>query len=98
MGFGPTVQSLNKKQVKKNNRNAPARSYINVEENVYISPRERDDDKNKNMTKRTSEEIDFTKPRDLYNRQNRLKNDIETVSALPNPDRDDILKHIQNQR
>jgi hypothetical protein len=48
-----------------------------------------DDDKNKNMTKRTTEEIDFTKPRDLYNRTNRLQTSLERVNELPNPDKDD---------
>jgi hypothetical protein len=41
------------------------------------------------MTKRTTEEIDFTKPRDLYNRTNRLQTSLERVNELPNPDKDD---------
>jgi hypothetical protein len=96
VGFGRSVLRPNKKQTKKNNRNALARSYINVKENVFVSPRERDDDKNKNMTEKITNEIDFTKPRDLYNRTNRLQTSLERVNELPNPDKDDILAHVQH--
>ena len=68
MGFGRSVlrPNKNKKQTKKTNRNAPAWSYINVKENVYVSPRERDDDKNKNMTEKITKEIDFSKSKYLH--------------------------------
>ncbi len=48
--------------------------------------------RNKNVTECKSEDIDFTKPRDLSNRPVLFKN---SLSAVNNPDRDDILTHIQ---
>jgi hypothetical protein len=48
-------------------------------------------EKNRKVT-----DIDFSKRRDLYNRQNLLQNSLEKVNELPNPDKDDILIHIQH--
>jgi len=51
--------------------------------------------KNRKVAEETNKEIVFTKPRDLYNRHERLKIGLERVNGLPNPDKDDILKHVQ---
>jgi hypothetical protein len=49
-------------------------------------------EKNKKLTPSP----DFSKRRDLYNRQNLLQNSLEKVNELPKPDKDDILIHIQH--
>jgi len=68
-------------------------------ENINVSPEPRNDGNNKQVIDQTKEkttkQIDFSKPRDLYNRQGQLEYNLERVNELPNPDRDDILTHIQ---
>ena len=95
MGFGRSVRSPNKKQTKKNNRNARVRSYINVEENVKVIHQTRSDGKNKKVARKITKEIDFSKPRDLYNRSNQMKASLKRVNELSNPDKEDILTHVQ---
>ncbi len=47
------------------------------------------------MTHKAAAQIDFSKPRDLYNRSNRLQTSLERMNELTNPDRKDILVHVQ---
>lgn len=95
-GLKSSVRSLKKEQNKDKIGKNKANKRVNlVYGNIKRIPRGMSGGKNKKVTERTSEEIDFTKPRDLYNRQDRLKNSLETVNALPSPDREDILTHVQ---
>ena len=47
------------------------------------------------MAEKITKEIDFSKPRDLYNRAYRLQTNLERVNELPNPDKD---AHLFNSR
>lgn len=48
------------------------------------------------MTEYTCEEVDLTKPRDLYNRPKKLKNALCKIYSLDEPDKTDILKFVQH--
>jgi hypothetical protein len=84
VGFGCSVRSLNKEQSKKSKSNNTGYHINSKVLSAY--------EKNKKLTPSP----DFSKRRDLYNRQNLLQNSLEKVNELPKPDKDDILIHIQH--
>ncbi len=90
MGLGCSVQSLNKekKNFKCKKQSKEAINYIVIDPIVKRQ--------GETMAEKIHEAIDFSKNRDLYNRTNRLQTSLDRVNGLPNPDKDDILAHVQH--
>lgn len=91
VGLVRSVRRPTRKERNPIKKNKCQEASVNI--NTLPDPRARQ--QNKIMTDKISEEIDFSKPRDLYNRQNLLKNSLAEVNKLPSPDREDILAHVQ---
>jgi integrase len=89
-----TGNNIPKKENSRRNSKSQSRILTSPRTLIYCHPQVKHD-KKKRMTEKETKEIDFTKPRDLYNRNQRLQTSLKRINELANPDRNDILAHVQ---